>query len=77
MTKVIKWYKKYNTWQTVISVLSPIAGGEVVAFFTGFALPTWVHVTVGFIAVALFYLRMFAVDKNGNGIIDSFEKKPD
>ena len=70
MTKVVKFWKRYNTWQTVIKILTPIASGELIAFFVNFELPTWVHVFVGCIAVALFYLKMFVKDENKDGIID-------
>lgn len=70
MTKVVKFWKRYNTWQTVIKVLTPIASGELIAFFAKFELPNWVHGIAGFIAVLLFYLKMFVKDENKDGIID-------
>lgn len=66
----MKWYKKYNTWQTVIKVLTPIASGELLAFFINFELPHWVHIMAGSVAVVLFYLKIFVKDENNDGIID-------
>lgn len=75
MTKVIKWYQKYNTWNTVLMVLTPISSGELIAFFANIELPSWVHVVVGLCAGVVLYLKMFMKDENHNGIIDQFEKK--
>ncbi len=75
MTRVAKWYKKYNTWKTIMGILTPIAGGEVVAAFANVHLPAWVHVTVGFCALALLVLKGVVKDDDGNGILDIFQKK--
>ena len=74
MTKVIKWYKKYNTWNTVLMVLTPISGGEIIAFFSHVEIPVWAHAIVGVCAGLVLYMKMFMKDENNNGIIDAFEK---
>ena len=75
MTNVVKWYKKYDTWNRVIAILTPIAGGEIVAAFANVQLPTWVHVVVGFSALALLVLKVFVKDEDGDGILDALQKK--
>lgn len=74
--KKIKWHHKVNTWNKVIMYLSPLAGGEVLALFANFPLPTWVHGVVGVSAALVLYLKMFVTnaDKNNDGIIDHFQE---
>lgn len=72
--KPIKWHHKVNTWNKVIMYLSPIAGGEIIAFFANVELPKWVHVSVGVVAAVVFYLKLFNKDQNGNGIVDHYEE---
>lgn len=75
MTKVIKWYQKYNTWNTVLGILTPIAGGELAAAFAGVQLPAWAHSIAGFCALAVIVLRVVVKDVDGNGIIDILQNK--
>lgn len=75
MTKVVKWYQKYNTWTTIMAILAPMAGGELVAAFTNFPLPVWVHGAVGICAFTLLVLKAVVKDVDGNGIVDIFQKK--
>jgi hypothetical protein len=72
--KKVKWYQKVNSWNKVIMYISPLAGGEVLAFFTNFALPAWVHAVFGVSATVVLYLKMFVKDENKNGVIDHFDK---
>jgi len=71
--KKVKWYQKVNSWNKVIMYISPLAGGEVLAFFANVDLPKWVHVAVGVITAFVFYLKMFNKDENKNGIVDHYE----
>lgn len=69
----MKWYKRYNTWNTVLMILTPIASGEILAMFAHIELPTWVHIAVGIASGLVLYLKMFLKDDNHNGIVDKFE----
>jgi hypothetical protein len=71
--KIVKWYKRVKTWKVVLGIITPIASGELLAFFADVVLPTWVHVAVGVAAILAFYLKMVVKDDNNNGIVDSFE----
>jgi hypothetical protein len=68
-----KW-NKIDTWNKVIMVLTPIAGGEIVAFFNNITLPNWAHALVGISAAAVLYLKMFVKDEDRNGIVDWFDR---
>jgi hypothetical protein len=68
--KVIRWYMKMKTWKVIFAILTPLASGEVIAFFTGVTLPSWVHVVVGVSAAFLLYAKLFIKDENNDGIID-------
>lgn len=65
-----KWFKRMKMWQVITAVLTPIASGELLAFFAKIELPVWVHVTVGVCAVVTFYIKIFIKDVDGDGIID-------
>lgn len=69
----MKWYEKYNNWKTIFLVLTPIASGELLAYFSNVTLPTWVHVLVGCCAVFMFFAKTFIKDDNNNGKVDKFE----
>ena len=72
--KKIKWHWKVSSWNKVIMYLSPIAGGELAAFFTNYALPAWAHAVFGIAATIVLYLKMFVKDENKDGIIDHFQE---
>lgn len=73
---IYKWYEKYNTWRTVISVLTPLATGEIAAFYGAITLPEWFHYIAGTAATLVLFVKLVFTDANNNGIVDKFEKEP-
>ncbi len=75
MTKIVKWYKRAKTWKVTTAILTPIASGEVIVYFSNVELPTFVNVLVGASAIILLYVKTFNIgkDDNQNGIADTFE----
>lgn len=71
----MKFYKKMAFWQVLIFIITPFTvGGEIAVAVSG-GHWGW-HVGIGLAGAALASLKYFAEDKNDNGIVDVFEKKP-
>lgn len=68
--KAVRWYQSMKTWKVVMAVLTPVASGEVLAFFAKVELPVWVHTLVGGSALLLLYVKIFVKDENNDGIVD-------
>lgn len=70
----MKAFKEMSFWESILLVITPFAiGGEYFIFVNGMH-PAFHYVILG-VSVTALVIKGFAKDKDGNGIVDFFDKK--